>query len=145
MTFYHCKECGNLAVKPVEGSGTLVCCGAPMQALDPNTVDAAREKHVPVSQLEDNVLFVTVGSVPHPMTPEHYIQMIAVVQDDTVQYAPLTPSDQPTARFYIDVQRPVTVYEFCNLHGLWMAEPVVEFLFEETVCAAEFPQSCIDA
>lgn len=122
MKFYRCKKCGNIALKPVDSGAPLSCCGEPMAELKAGVTDAALEKHVPALTLEGSKLKVQVGSVAHPMTPEHYIQLIAVEQAGKMQYISLTPEQDPTAKFQVDADKPFTVYEYCNLHGLWKAD-----------------------
>lgn len=119
--FYRCNICGNIVGMIHDGGGELVCCGQPMELLNANTTDGAKEKHVPVCELDGDTLKVTVGSVPHPMTPEHYIQWIMVNQGGKTQRTELTPEDEPKACFKIDPKEPFTVFEYCNLHGLWTA------------------------
>ncbi|MCD8351082.1 MAG: desulfoferrodoxin [Planctomycetaceae bacterium] len=97
-----------------------VCCGVPMQALTENTVDAAKEKHVPVIEKVDGGYKVKVGAVPHPMTPEHYITTIELIAGNQVLRANLTPTDTPEAVFKTDATA-VKAREYCNLHGLWTA------------------------
>ena len=91
-----------------------------MDRLVANTVDAAQEKHVPVVEKIDGGYLVKVGSVDHPMTPEHWIVWIELVAEDSslIQRKFLDPSDAPQATFYTDADK-VTAREFCNLHGLW--------------------------
>ena len=120
--FYRCKVCGNIVGLVNEGGGILSCCDQPMGLLNANTTDGAVEKHVPVYELDGDKLCVTVGSVAHPMTTEHYIQWIMVNQAGKTQRVELTPSDEPRAEFMIDGALPFVVYEYCNLHGLWKAE-----------------------
>jgi len=120
MKIYRCKVCGNIVTKAVDGGGPLSCCGSPMDELKAGVTDAAQEKHVPYLQLEGNALTVTVGETIHPMTKEHYIQMILVRQGNKVQYVSLDHSQEPVSTFFIDPDEPVEVYEYCNLHGLWM-------------------------
>ena len=120
--FLRCKICGNLVGMIHNGGGTLVCCNQPMDILTANTTDGAREKHVPVYELAGNTLSVTVGEVPHTMTDAHYIQWIMVTQNGHTQRIELTPECEPKAVFSIDSLKPFTVYEYCNLHGLWKAE-----------------------
>ncbi|NMB14114.1 MAG: desulfoferrodoxin, partial [Gallicola sp.] len=91
LKIYHCKECGNVVVKAVDGTESLVCCGEEMELLNANTVDAAKEKHVPVVEKNGEELSVVVGSVEHPMEEEHYITNIFVQQGDKVQIAYLKP------------------------------------------------------
>ena len=119
--FFRCNICGNLVGLILDGGGELVCCGQPMELLVANTVDAAKEKHVPVAERKGSKLTVQVGSVPHPMVPEHYIMWIAVSQDGRLQIASLKPGDAPNAEFDIS-EGPAVVYEYCNLHGLWKTE-----------------------
>ena len=119
--FFRCNVCGNLVGLILEGGGELVCCGQPMELLVANTVDAAKEKHVPAASRKGAKLAVQVGSVPHPMVPEHYIMWIAVAQGDRLQIASLKPGEAPAAEFEIG-DGPAVVYEYCNLHSLWKAE-----------------------
>ena len=103
----------------------LVCCGNPPKAIAPNTVDAAKEKHVPVATYDaaKNEVHVTVGSVAHPMTEEHLIEYIILVTKKGVQRVDLTATDAPEVTFRLmDGDTPVKVLEYCNLHGLWQAE-----------------------
>ena len=122
MKFYICKHCGNI-VAMVKSSGVpIVCCGEKMNEIIPNTTDAAQEKHIPVVERKDGKLFVTVGSVEHPMTDEHYIEWIAVQTKDGNQRKTLKPGDAPKAVFLLDDGDEVeAVYAYCNLHGLWKA------------------------
>ena len=123
MKFYRCSHCGNLLTPILDSGLTPVCCGDQMTILEANTTDAAVEKHVPAVVRDGRVVSVTVGSTEHPMTEEHYIQFIAVAQDDKVQFARLQSTDEPKAELVVcDADAPITVYEYCNLHGLWKAE-----------------------
>ncbi len=119
--FYKCNVCGNVVMMVVVGGGQLVCCGQPMEKLEGNTTDAAKEKHVPVIKREGNEVTVLVGDVPHPMTPEHYITNIAIAQGEKTQIQKLNPEDKPEATFIVE-DGPLTAYEYCNLHGLWKKE-----------------------
>ena len=118
---YHCEQCGNLVVKAVDQTENLVCCGEDMKLLEADTVDAAKEKHVPAVERDGNKVSVQVGEVEHPMDDDHYITNIFVVQGEKVQIAYLKPGDAPKAEFTVD-EGAATVYEFCNIHGLWKAE-----------------------
>lgn len=120
VKFYRCEVCGNIVAMVREGGGTLSCCGQEMTLLEANTTDAATEKHVPVVTKEDGKIKVAVGSATHPSLPEHYIQWIALATDDKVQITYLEPGMEPKAEFP-EVESG-TVYEYCNLHGLWKAE-----------------------
>lgn len=117
---YKCAICGNVVEVSSAGVGTLVCCGQPMNLLKANTVDAAKEKHVPVVERTPTGLKVRVGSVPHPMEEKHYIVWIEVVADGLTMRANLKPGMKPEAEFPCKAEN-VCVREYCNLHGLWKA------------------------
>jgi superoxide reductase len=117
---YKCGVCGNIVEVVHSSVGTLVCCGQEMKLLKENTVDAAVEKHIPVVEKLDNGVLVKVGSVEHPMQPEHYIEWIEVITEDKVYRKQLTPGNKPEAVFDI-TEDIVAVREYCNLHGLWKA------------------------
>jgi superoxide reductase len=103
------------------GGGTLVCCGQEMELLVANTVDASKEKHVPVVTKEGGKVTVKVGSVEHPMVEEHYIQWIYLCTKNGGQRKSLKPGEKPEATFYVGEDEDVCeVYEYCNLHGLWV-------------------------
>ena len=91
IKFYFCDHCKNVAIKVVDHKVPLFCCGEKMTELVPGTVDAAVEKHLPEYTVKNGIVSVHVGSVEHPMTPEHYISLIAVQTDRGVQYKNLTP------------------------------------------------------
>jgi superoxide reductase len=118
--FYRCERCGNVVALLKKGGGTLTCCGQAMTKLEANSTDAAQEKHVPVVVKEGGKIKVSVGSVPHPMLPEHHIEWIALVSGDKVEFAFLKPGEEAKAEF--DEVASGTVYEYCNLHGLWKAD-----------------------
>ncbi len=120
--FYRCSHCGNI-IAFVENKGVpVMCCGQKMEEIIPNTTDAAQEKHVPVITQEGNIVTVTVGSVNHPMLPEHYIEWISIETDKGNQRKVLQPNNPPTAQFaLLDGEKIITAYAYCNLHGLWKA------------------------
>ena len=121
VKFYRCRHCGNVIMKVVDSQVPVVCCGEKMEELVANTVDAAVEKHVPVvTKLDDCSIKVEVGSVPHPMLPEHHIAFIYVETKNGGIRVDLT--DKPEAIIYLGDEKPVAVYEYCNLHGLWKTE-----------------------
>jgi superoxide reductase len=120
LQVYKCEICGNIVEVLHEGKGELVCCGEPMKLFIENTVDAAREKHVPVIERTASGFKVKVGSVPHPMEEKHYIEWIEVLADGEAYREFLRPGGTPEASFNISAQN-VTAREYCNLHGLWKA------------------------
>ncbi len=121
VKFYKCRHCGNVAVKFVDSGIHLVCCGEQMQHLIPNTVDASNEKHVPVVKwIDEFTILVKVGSEPHPMLPEHHIAFIYVETETGGVRVDLR--DKPEAVISLGDEKPVAVYEYCNLHGLWKTE-----------------------
>jgi len=103
ITFYRCGICGNMVALIKSGGGELVCCGQPMTKLQANTTDASQEKHVPAVAYDNGKIKVTVGSVAHPMLPEHYIEWIALVTDDRLEIAYLKPGMEPKAEFVCQV------------------------------------------
>ncbi|MBD3319773.1 MAG: desulfoferrodoxin [Chitinivibrionales bacterium] len=115
---YKCAVCGNMVQVLHNGGGTLSCCGQPMESLVENDTDAAQEKHVPVIEKTDGGIKVTVGSIPHPMAPEHFIQWIELIAGNKSYRQFLTPEDKPEAFFAVDADD-VSAREYCNLHGLW--------------------------
>ena len=120
LQVYKCEHCGNIVEVFVGGGAPLVCCGADMVLLEPKTADATTEKHVPVIEKVEGGYKVTVGSTPHPMTDEHYIQWIELIRGDVVTQVYLNPGEEPQAVFFTgDCPCPVTAREHCNLHGLW--------------------------
>ena len=121
VKFFKCEHCGNVVIKVVDSSVPLICCGEKMKELVPNTVDASQEKHVPVvTRLDDCRIKVEVGSVAHPMTPEHHIAFIYVETENGGMRIDL--KDKPEAVFCTCNDKPIAVYEYCNLHGLWKVD-----------------------
>ena len=120
LQVYKCEVCGNIVEVLHEGQGELVCCGKPMVLIVANTVDASKEKHVPVIEKAEHGIKVKVGSAPHPMEEKHYIEWIEVIDGDRVQRQHLKPNQAPEATFMVDGGT-VVVREHCNLHGLWKA------------------------
>ncbi len=118
--FYVCKKCGNL-VGMIHASGAkMVCCGDEMTELTANTVDAAKEKHLPVVTVAGSIVTVKVGSVEHPMTEEHYIQWVYLETKKGGQRKCFKPGEKPETTFALTADdKAVAVYEYCNLHGLW--------------------------
>lgn len=119
-TFYKCDHCGNIIIKVVDGGPIPTCCGETMHILEPNTTEAATEKHIPVIRERKNgIVTIGVGEVDHPMTEEHYIEWIYVVTVHGVQSICLAPGISPTADFAFNGDIPLKIYAYCNLHGLW--------------------------
>lgn len=120
MKLLKCSHCGNVVEMIYDQKVPVMCCGEKMQELVANTTEAATEKHIPVLELDGDVLTVKVGEVPHPMTEEHYITSIFVVLGHQVYRANLEPNEEPIARFALgDYKGSIEVYEYCNIHGLW--------------------------
>jgi superoxide reductase len=118
---YKCELCGNIVEVLFGSDGTLVCCEQPMTLMNENTVDAAKEKHVPVIEKIDGGVKVKVGEVAHPMEEKHYIQWIEIIADDKIYRRYLKPGDAPEAEFKITANK-IVAREYCNLHGHWKAE-----------------------
>ena len=121
LQVYKCGVCGNIVEVVHAGAGELVCCGQPMDLLTENTTDAAVEKHVPVIEELDHGIKVTVGSVPHPMADDHYIEWIEVVAGGKSYTEYLNPGGAPEATFCVKAGDVTMVREYCNLHGHWKA------------------------
>jgi len=117
---FKCDLCGNIVESVHAGAGELVCCGQPMKHFAENTVDAAKEKHVPVLQKIDGGYSVKVGDVAHPMEDKHYIEWVELIAGDDVYRKHLKPGEPAEAAFLIAATE-VTVRAYCNLHGLWKA------------------------
>ena len=124
--FYRCRHCGNVIIKFVDSGVPVVCCGEQMEELIPNTVDASNEKHVPVVKMTENgKIKVEVGSILHPMTPEHHIVFIYVEMENGGIRIDL--KEEPKAEICACNGKVTAVYEYCNLHGLWKTE-IKEYL-----------------
>ena len=120
MKFYRCEVCGQIIAIVRKTGSPVMCCGQKMTEIVPGTTDAAVEKHVPVWEVRDNKVIVTVGAVEHPMLPQHYIEWIALQTKAGNQRKALKPGDEPKACFPIcDGDEVDAVYAYCNLHGLW--------------------------
>ena len=116
---YVCEICGNIVEVLAGGPGDLFCCGQEMTLQKENTVDASKEKHIPVVKMEGDKMIVEVGSVPHPMEADHYIEWIEVWQDGKLRRAELKPGQAPKAEFCSPKGGTFTVRAYCNKHGLW--------------------------
>ena len=121
--FFVCKHCGNMIGLLHDSGVPMMCCGEKMVELVPNTTDAAQEKHVPVATVEGNKVVVNVGSVDHPMLDEHWIQWVYLETDKGGHRKVLNPGEKPNVVFALtEDEKPLAVYEYCNLHGLWVAK-----------------------
>lgn len=122
MKFLRCEHCGNI-IAMVEDKGVpVVCCGQKMTEIVPGTTDASVEKHVPVYEVKDNKVYVTVGAAAHPMLPAHYIEWIALETTAGNQRKKLQPGQEPKAVFALcEGESVLAVYAYCNLHSLWKA------------------------
>lgn len=121
--FLICEHCGNIVAAVKESGVPVVCCGEKMKVIVPGSVEASREKHIPEFVVEGNKVIVTVGSVEHPMVPEHYIEWVSIQTKQGNQRKQLTPGSEPKVCFSLCEGDSVeAVYAYCNLHGLWVAK-----------------------
>lgn len=120
MQVFKCEVCGNMVESLHGGPGTLTCCNQSMKHFAENTVDAAKEKHVPVVTRVDGGYQVLVGSVSHPMEDKHYIEWVELIAGDEIYRHYFKPGDKPEAFFSVTATD-VVAREYCNLHGLWRA------------------------
>ena len=120
MKFYQCETCGQMVAIVKKKACPIMCCGKPMKEIIPGTTDASVEKHVPVYEVKDGKVFVTVGSVEHPMIPEHYIEWVSLQTKQGNQRKALQPGEEPKVCFSIcEGDEVEAVYAYCNLHSLW--------------------------
>ena len=120
LEVYKCGVCGNIVEVLHAGKGNLVCCEKPMNLLVENTVDAAKEKHVPVIEKVDGGVKVKVGEVAHPMEEKHWIEWVEIIADGKTYRQYLNPGEVPEAIFNVTADQ-ITAREYCNIHGLWKA------------------------
>ncbi len=119
MEVYKCGICGNIVEVLHGGAGVLVCCGEPMKLFEEKTADSTVEKHVPVIEKIDGGYLVKVGSVPHPMEAQHYIEWIELISCNAVYRKYLSPGEPPETLFKVGESDKVSAREYCNVHGLW--------------------------
>ena len=120
--YYICEHCGNIIAYVKRSGVDVMCCGEKMNEIIPGTSDGAAEKHVPVISVDGNKVTVSVGSVAHPMLPEHHIEWISILTKEGHQRKELAAGEEPKAVFYLsDTDEVVAAYEYCNLHSLWKA------------------------
>ena len=122
IKFFVCEHCGNLIGMINDAGVPMMCCGQKMTKLEPGTVDASHEKHIPVVTVEGNTVKVEIGSVEHPMTEEHSILWIYLETDKGISRKHIAPGEKPEAEFLLNGEKPIAVYAYCNLHGLWKTE-----------------------
>lgn len=121
-SYYYCEICGHVVSVLYPGNPSLVCCGQKMNLLEAGSVDASKEKHVPVIVPDGDATTIKVGSVPHPMTEEHHIAFIEIVlKNGEYERVRLKVDGPPEASFNVKAEDIETVYEYCNIHGLWKA------------------------
>lgn len=118
---YRCPICGNIVEVIHTGQGQLVCCGQPMELLVTKYEDVGVEKHLPVIEKTETGIIVKIGSVPHPMEENHYIELIEVIADDKVYKKYLKPGQTPVAEFEIKTDN-IKARAYCNVHGLWQSK-----------------------
>lgn len=122
MKFYCCPVCGQIIAIVKKTGVPVMCCGKPMQEIIPGTTDASVEKHVPVYDVSNGKVTVSIGSVSHPMTQEHYIEWVSLQTKYGNQRKALSPGAEPKVCFSIcDGDEVEAVYAYCNLHSLWKA------------------------
>ena len=121
---YKCEICGNVVSVIEAHEGELVCCGQPMKLLEEKTAEQeGKEKHVPVIEVDENKVTVKVGSVPHPMEKEHYIELIQIISDGNIVIGKrLEPGDEPKAEFCLEDTENLKARALCNVHGLWISD-----------------------
>ena len=118
--FYICKKCGKITTNLKDSPVPTMCCGEVMQELIAGSVEASTEKHIPVYNVENNIVTVNIGEVEHPMTPEHYIEWVLLQTNAGSQIKYLQPNTKPEVSFSIlDTETIESVYAYCNLHSLW--------------------------
>ena len=120
--FYICSHCRNIVEMVYDTDIKLFCCGAEMAELVPNTVEASGEKHIPAVRVSDGKVEVNVGSINHPMEETHWIEWVQLVTDKGSQRRNFAPGEAPNVTFLLGSEKPVAVYAYCNLHGLWKTE-----------------------
>lgn len=120
--FYICPHCGNISEMVHDTGVSLHCCGEKMTELIPGSVEASGEKHIPVVTVQENTVEVNVGSVDHPMVEGHWIDWVQLVTSKSSYRKNLKPGENPKVTFRLNDEKPLAVYAYCNLHGLWETE-----------------------
>lgn len=117
---FKCNVCGHIIEVLREGVGELVCCNQPMELKAEKNQDEGKEKHVPIIEKTDNGYKIKIGSIPHPMLPEHYIEWIEITANGKSYKKFLTPGEAPEAEFCVETEK-ISARAYCNVHGLWQA------------------------
>lgn len=120
--FLICKHCGNMVGMLKDAGVAMICCGEPMTELTANTVEASAEKHIPKVTIEGDTVTVQIGSVEHPMLEEHHIEWVYIHTDKGGQRKELVPGEKPLVKFVLKDEKLLSVFEYCNIHGLWKIE-----------------------
>lgn len=120
--FYICEHCKNLVGLINDAGVPMMCCGQKMTKLEAGVVEASKEKHIPEVKVDGNIVNVNVGAIEHPMTEEHLINWVYLQTENGGQRKSLKAGDKPTVSFALVDEKPVAVYAYCNLHGLWKVE-----------------------
>ena len=120
--FYICEHCCNLIGMIHDAGVPMMCCGQKMKKLEPGVVEASHEKHIPVVKVDGNVVNVEIGSVEHPMIEAHSILWVYLQTDKGGQRKNLEVGKAPAVSFALADEKPIAVYAYCNLHGLWKAD-----------------------
>ena len=125
--FYTCNHCGNIIAFVKQSNTSVVCCGEKMKEIVPGATGAAHEKHIPIYSVDKNIVHVRVGTVEHPMNPDHYIEWISLQTKQGNQRKELCPDEKPEASFALcEGDEVEAVYAFCDVHGLWKAKKVLK-------------------
>lgn len=119
LKVYHCSICGNLITPLHDAKVVPFCCGQKMEILTANTIDASQEKHVPQVEVKDGLVHIQIGAVLHPSVDAHYIMFIILLTNKGLHVRYIKPGQDPVATFQLKDEEPVSVFEYCNLHGFW--------------------------
>lgn len=122
--FFRCKHCGNFVGLINNANVPMICCGEPMQELIPNTVEASGEKHIPKVEVNERLVYAQIGSVIHPSTSEHHIEFIYLATENGGQRKAMKIGEDPKTMFMVLDDKPLEVYAYCNIHGLWKADVI---------------------
>ncbi len=140
--FFRCKHCGNF-VGLINNAGVpMICCGKEMDELVPNTVEASNEKHIPKIEVKERLVYVEVGSVIHPAEEAHHIEFIYLQTKNGGQRKCIKVGEKPAAIFAVIDDKPLEVFAYCNLHGLWKAEVMCDCGCEKSLNDCTCDDTC---